>query len=97
MESVTHVRACEDFSLLLTFDNGELRRFDMRPYLDKGNFAQLQDPARFLEAFVEADTVCWPGELDMAPETLYDLSVPEQVAKASSVHEPKLGSYSGSS
>ena len=24
------------------------------------------------QTFVALDTVCWPGDLDIAPETLYD-------------------------
>jgi hypothetical protein len=36
----------------------------------------LQDIALFKQAFVSLDTVCWPGDLDIAPETLYDRSVP---------------------
>lgn len=75
MESVTHVVVREDFHLELTFSTGETRLFDARPYLTKGAFARLQDPALFRQAYVAFDTVCWPGDLDIAPETLYDRSV----------------------
>lgn len=75
MESVTHVVVREDFHLELIFSTGETRLFDARPYLTKGAFARLQDPALFRQAYVAFDTVCWPGDLDIAPETLYDRSV----------------------
>lgn len=75
MEAVTHVRPRVDFHLLLEFSNGERRLFDARPYLEKGVFTQLKDPQRFAQAYVAFDTVCWPGGLDIAPETLYDRSV----------------------
>ena len=81
METVTKVIAREDFSLLIWFNSssqgaGEIKVFDMRPYLSKGLFQRLQDIALFKQAFVATDTVCWPGDLDIAPETLYDLSLP---------------------
>lgn len=63
------------FSLELWFDTGDHRLFDARPYLDRGVFTRLQDPALFKQAFVALDTVGWPGNLDIAPETLYDRSV----------------------
>ncbi|MHB1359140.1 MAG: DUF2442 domain-containing protein [Rhodocyclaceae bacterium] len=75
METVTRVIAREDFHLELTFNTGEIRLFDARPYLSRGAFARLQNPALFKQAYVAFDTVCWPGELDIAPETLYDRSV----------------------
>jgi len=49
--------------------------FDARPYLDRGAFVRLQDVTQFKQAFVALDTVCWPGDLDIAPETLYDRSI----------------------
>jgi hypothetical protein len=76
MEAVTHVRPHDDFMLELEFDTGETRIFDARPYLEKGVFTQLKDPAVFKQAYVAYDTVCWPGNLDIAPETLYDRSQP---------------------
>lgn len=76
MESVVQVRARDDFRLELKFNTGENRIFDVRPYLDKGIFKRLQEPALFKQAYVAFDTVCWPGNLDIAPETLYDRSVP---------------------
>ena len=76
METVVHVRAREDFCLELKFDNGEQRVFDARPYLERGVFKRLKDPALFKQAYVAFDTVCWPGHLDIAPETLYDRSLP---------------------
>lgn len=74
MESVTFVHARDDFQLELKFSTEEVRLFDMGPYLDKGVFRRLQDLALFKQAYVAFDTVCWPGNLDIAPETLYDRS-----------------------
>ena len=74
MESVTSVQARDDFHLELKFNTGETRLFDARPYLEKGVFQRLKDPALFRQAYVAFGTVCWPGNLDIAPETLYDRS-----------------------
>lgn len=76
METVTRVVSRDDFSLELWFSTGDHRLFDARPYLDRGVFVRLQDISLFKQAFVALDTVCWPGDLDIAPETLYDRSVP---------------------
>jgi hypothetical protein len=76
MESVIKVMPLEDFRLELWFDDGVHRVFDVRPYLDKGVFKRLKDPVFFRQAYVALDTVCWPGGLDIAPETLYDRSIP---------------------
>ncbi len=76
MESVIRVLPKDDFYLELWFDDGAHRVFDMRPYLDRGVFVRLREPTQFKQAFVAFNTVCWPGEIDMAPETLYDRSVP---------------------
>lgn len=76
METVKRVHARDDYQLELEFDTGETRIFDARPYLEKGVFTRLKDPTIFKQAFVAYDTVCWPGNLDIAPETLYDRSRP---------------------
>jgi hypothetical protein len=79
MESVVHVVPQDDFHLRIKFNTGETRLFDARPYLAKGVFQRLKDPALFMQAYVAFDTVCWPGNLDIAPETLYDRSVPIEI------------------
>jgi len=75
MEHVTSVLATDDFHLELMFDTGELKVFDATPYLDKGVFQRLKDLSLFKQAYVAGGTVCWPHDLDIAPETLYDRSV----------------------
>ena len=76
MESVIRVVPKDDFSLELWFDDGTHRLFDAKPYQERGVFTRLKDPEKFRQAFVAFDTVCWPGEIDIAPETLYDRSIP---------------------
>lgn len=76
MEQVISVRPRDDFHLELVFNTGEARLFDARPYLEKGIFQSLKDLSLFKQAYVALDTVCWPGEIDIAPETLYDRSQP---------------------
>lgn len=75
MESVTKVIPRDDFCLELWFNTGDHRVFDARPYLSRGVFTRLQNLALFKQAFVALDTVCWPGNLDIAPATLFDRSV----------------------
>jgi hypothetical protein len=62
--------------LHLEFENGERRIFDRSPYLDRKPFDQLKGSPLFARAFVDYGTVVWPGNIDIAPETLYDLSHP---------------------
>jgi hypothetical protein len=71
-ESIVEVRARDDFHLELLFSTGEKGVFDAQPYLQKGVFQRLKDINEFKRAYVAYDTVCWPGGLDIAPETLYD-------------------------
>ncbi|MDF1553496.1 MAG: DUF2442 domain-containing protein [Deferrisomatales bacterium] len=74
MQCVTKVVPKEDYHLLVTFSTGETKMFDARPYLEKGVFTRLKDKQLFNQAYVAYDTICWPGNLDIAPETLYDRS-----------------------
>ena len=76
MIEVSRVEVSPDHLLLLIFDNGERRRFDMTPYLQYPVFKRLQNPAFFSLARVDYGTVTWPGDIDIAPETLYHESKP---------------------
>ena len=71
MNKVVSVIPQDDYSLLLAFENGEQRVFDVRPYLDKGIFVELNDINYFRQVRVAFNTVQWPHEQDFAPETLY--------------------------
>lgn len=62
--------------LILEFENGEKRQFDMQPYLDKKPFNRLKDSPVFGLAYVAHGTVVWPGNIDIAPDTLYSRSRP---------------------
>jgi hypothetical protein len=76
MIQVTSVDAASGHRLVLTFNTGERRCFDMRPYLRYPVFRRLENPAFFALARVDYGTVIWPGEIDIAPETLFEGSVP---------------------
>jgi len=72
---VVTVKPRQDFQLNLEFENGERRRFDMRPLLTLKPWNRIANLHIFERARVDYGTVVWPGEIDIAPETLYDESI----------------------
>ncbi len=71
---VINVEPQKDNTLLLVFENQEKRLFDMNPYLEKKPFTKLKRIPLFMKATVAYGTVVWPGDIDIAPETLWDNS-----------------------
>ena len=76
MKKVVAVKANEDFSLDLKFNDGSVRRFDVKPYLDLGVFTELKDLQYFNQVKIAFGTVQWPHEQDISPDTLYLESKP---------------------
>jgi len=73
---VSSVHANNDHTLMLLFANGERRSFDVKPYLGKGIFRDLDDISYFKSVKVEMGTVAWPNGQDFCPDTLYEESIP---------------------
>lgn len=68
---IKSVRALPDYELFVTFENGESRSFDVKPYLSRGIFGRLRDPALFQAANVVAGSVEWPCGTDLSYDTIY--------------------------
>jgi len=79
--AVTEVEPLEDYQLLLTFENGEKRIFDMKPYLEKGVFQELKDEKLFRTVRVSFDSIEWSNHADIDPEVLYEKSKAYQSMK----------------
>lgn len=68
---VKSVEPQKDFLLLLSFEDGERRIFDMKPYLHIGVFQALQNPEIFNSVKVCASSIAWINNADIDPELLY--------------------------
>jgi hypothetical protein len=69
---VTAVAANDNYTLEITFANGEVGFYDCVPLLNFGVFQELQDLTYFKQVRAEGGTVVWPHEQDICPDTLYE-------------------------
>ena len=74
--SVRKVEPKEDFQLLLTFEDGNRKIFDMKPYLNTGIFKELHNVEMFNTVHVSFNSVAWANEADFDPEALYEGGLP---------------------
>jgi len=72
--AVKSVLPTDDYQLILTFENGERKQFDMNPYLGLGIFRELRDIKKFHSVKVNFDSIEWENEADFDPEVLYNES-----------------------
>jgi len=70
-QSIKNVQPISNYQLILTFENGEKRQFDMNPYLGLGIFRELRDISIFNSVKVSFDSIEWENEADLDPEILY--------------------------
>ena len=66
--AIVSVRANDDFSLSVAFNDGAEGILDMRPYLSFGIFKRIGDIAAFKQVRIAFDTVEWPCGADLDPE-----------------------------
>jgi hypothetical protein len=68
---VIDVKPENDFVLLITFTNGEKKRFDVKPYLGIGIFKELRDRSMFNSVKPFLGSIQWANGVDLCPDTLY--------------------------
>ena len=74
--AVKKVLPTSNYQLILTFANGEVRLFDMKPYLETDIFQELKNNDLFNTVRISFDSVEWDNDADMDPEILYSDSKP---------------------
>lgn len=65
------VTPTDDYKLLVKFENGEEKIFDMKPLLHYPVYEELKDEILFKDAEVKYGTVVWNEEIDLDPDRLY--------------------------
>ena len=72
------VEALENYQMIVTFDNDEIKIFDVKPYIKGTWYGELADKNYFRGAFVNGYTVEWPNGQDICPDELYYCSIKMQ-------------------
>ena len=73
---VASVKPNPDYTLTLVFSNGEVRVFDVKPYLEFGIFRELNDKSLFNSVKPFLGSIQWQNGQDFCPDTLYIESIP---------------------
>ncbi len=59
------------YNFIVTFTNGEIKKFDIKPYLNYPVYQKLKNEIFCSKATVQNGTVVWNDEIDIAPDRLY--------------------------
>lgn len=75
---VISVLPLPDYRLLVEYETGEHKIFDVKPYISGDWYGELADVDTFNTVRTCGTTVKWKGGQDIAPDELYELSTPEK-------------------
>lgn len=68
---VKYVKPKDNYKLILTFTNGEIKIFDVKPYLGIGIFQELYDVHLFNSVKPFLGSIQWQNGQDLCLDTLY--------------------------
>lgn len=72
---LTKVEPMEHYCLAVTFVDGTKGIVDLANLITSpvaGVFASLGDPLVFKQVFIQHGVATWPGDIDLAPDAMYD-------------------------
>ena len=69
------VQAVCAYQILIEFDNGEKKQFDVEPYIKGDWYGQLRSFEYFKRVSTDGFTVVWPDGQDICPDELYDMGM----------------------
>jgi hypothetical protein len=72
---VAEATALPDFRVSVKFIDGTSGEVDLSRLINSesaGVFETLRDPTLFEQVYVDNGAVTWPGEVDLAPDAMYD-------------------------
>jgi hypothetical protein len=74
---IMHVKVLEDYKLRLQYENGEIRLFDVLPYISGKWYEELRNYHYFktVHLISEGKGIEWEHGQDIAPHELYDMSI----------------------
>lgn len=70
------VEAVYAYQILVEFDNGEKRLFDVEPYIKGEWYGEMRSFEYFKRVITDGFTVVWPNGQDICPDELYSLGKP---------------------
>jgi len=69
------VEAVDDKTLLVKFNNGEMKKVDISVFLKYPMYKKLNDYAFFKQVKADGMTVYWNNDIDIDPDYLYENGV----------------------
>lgn len=72
LHQVVTAEAVDGRWVRVAFENGIEGMFDCAPYMKDKYWAKLAEPAFFRQVRVAWGTLCWPGEIDIDPEEVWE-------------------------
>ena len=73
-----NVKAIDDYKIVIEFESGKKKIFDVAPYITGNWYGELSDVNYFKSVFVNGFTVEWPHGQDLCPDEIYYNSEPAQ-------------------
>ncbi len=69
---VIEVKPEPNFRLFVRFKDGLAGHVELRPETLTGVLAPLRDAHFFEQVFIDSGAVAWPGDIDLAPDAMYE-------------------------
>lgn len=66
-----NISATNDYKIIIEFDSGERKIFDVTPYITGEWYKELADMNYFMSVFANGFTVEWPHGQDLCPDEIY--------------------------
>lgn len=90
LHQVVAAQPLDETTIRVAFENGATGVFDCSPYMEDSYWKDLRIPAFFRQVKAECGTLCWPNDIDIDPEEIWEDTVFDDPVAFSS---PDSGQY----